>query len=134
MIVGLLFLGLLVYLIYSSWSQIVSFLSKIWSWLYNIGVLNRFRGIFIALIILLVIGALFISSHHEFLLKKKYKTGQVSKKLKIRMFLRKHKEIVKLVSVIVVILLVLGVIIYLIYFYFSAISSFFSGIWSWLFN
>ena len=130
-IAGLLFLGLLVYLIYSSWSQIVLSLSKVWAWLYTVGILNQFRGIFIALIILLIIGALFIRSHHEFLLKKK--TEKVNK-FKWKTFFKKHGKMIKLVSIIVLILLVLAVIIYLIYFYFSAISSFFSRIWSWLFN
>jgi len=122
---------LLVYLIYSSWSQIVLSLSKVWAWLYTVGILNQFRGIFIALIILLIIGALFIRSHHEFLLKKK--TEKVNK-FKWKTFFKKHGKMIKLVSIIVLILLVLAVIIYLIYFYFSAISSFFSRIWSWLFN
>jgi hypothetical protein len=130
----LLLLGVLVYLIYSSWSQIVSFFSKVWAWLYGVGILNQFRGIFIALIILLVIGALFIRSHHEFLLKKKSSKTEKVNKFKWKTFFRKHKEVIKLVSTIVIILLILAAVGYLIYFYFSAISSFFSGIWSWLFN
>ena len=123
------------YFLYSYFSNIIIFFGNLFYSLSHSKFVTGFKGIIIAILILIIIGSLFIRTHHQNLMKrdvapqtKEHKSFLSSKLTKLGMFLRKHRKNISLILRIIIISLVLLSAAYLIYFYLSSIVLFFSGL------